>query len=290
MSAAIFLNGEFMAPEAGKVSVLDRGFMFGDGVYEVIPVYARAAFRLDGHLRRLQRSLDEIRLSNPYSAAEWTRLIGELIARNLGDDQSVYLQVTRGAMKRDFGLPQGLTPTVFMMSNALALPSREQVENGVAAITATDFRWLKCQIKSISLLGANMLRQLAIDAGAAECVLLREGYLTEGSSSNVFVVSQGRLLMPPRDHLILPGITYDVVEELAQAHGVAHEVREVSEHEVKRAQELMLGSSSREILALTKLDGKPVGEGKPGPVFRRLYALFQDYKASLARKPQQALV
>jgi D-alanine transaminase len=283
VSTLIFLNGAFVPPEDAKVSVLDRGFIFGDGVYEVIPVYAKRAFRLDAHLTRLQKSLDAIRLKNPYTAREWTTSIEELIARNEGDDQAVYLQVTRGAMKRDFGLPQGLTPTVFMMSNPLVTPLREAVENGVAAVTATDYRWLRGNIKSISLLGANMLRQQAIDQGGVECVLLRDGFLTEGSSSNIFAVLGGTLLLPPRDHLILAGITYEVVLELAQANAVPHEVREVSEHEVKAAQELLVTSSMREILAITKLDGKPVGTGKPGPVFRRLYAAFQDHKAALKR-------
>ena len=276
--AICFLNGEFLPLSQAKVPVLDRGFIFGDSVYEVIPVYRRKPFRIADHLQRLQRSLSAIRINNPYHADAWSQLIGDLIKRNASDDQSLYIQVTRGVAKRDFGLPQGLTATVFVMSHSLSTPSQEQIETGIAAVTLTDIRWLRNNIKSTSLLGANMLRQLAIDAGGAECVLLRDGYLTEGSSSNIFVVKGETLLAPPKDHLILPGITYEVLLELAAKLSVTTEVREIHETEVKSADELMLTSSTREVLAITQLDGKPVGHGKPGPVFQRLHRAFQDYK------------
>ena len=276
--AICFLNGEFLPLSQAKISVLDRGFIFGDSVYEVIPVYRRKPFRIADHLQRLQRSLSAIRINNPYHADAWSQLIGDLIKRNASDDQSLYIQVTRGVAKRDFGLPQGLTATVFVMSHSLSTPSQEQIETGIAAVTLTDIRWLRNNIKSTSLLGANMLRQYAIDVGGAECVLLRDGYLTEGSSSNIFVVKGETLLAPPKDHLILPGITYDVLLELAAKQSVTTEVREIHESEVKSADELMLTSSTREVLAITQLDGKPVGHGKPGPVFQRLHRAFQDYK------------
>ncbi len=280
----IYLNGEFMPLEEARIPVLDRGFIFGDGVYEVIPVYSRHPFRLVEHLKRLQRSLDGIRLPNPLTDAEWTKLMHDIVARNQGDDQSVYLQVTRGVAKRAHEFPQGVKPTVFLMSGPLVTPPREQVEHGVACVTAADFRWLKCDIKSVSLLGNCLLKQLAVDAGAAEVVLFRDGYLTEASASNVFVVRNGALLAPPKDHLILPGITYDVVLELAAANKISLEVREVSEHEVRTAQEIWITSSTKEVLAVTTLDGCEVGEGKPGVLFRRVHALYQDFKQTVMRR------
>jgi len=280
----VYLNGQFMPLDEARIPVLDRGFVFGDGVYEVIPVYSRHPFRLAEHLRRLQRSLDGIRLANPLPDAEWTRLIRDIVARNAGDDQSVYLQVTRGAAKRAHEFPQATPPTVFMMSNPLVTPPREQVENGVACITATDFRWLKCDVKSVSLLGNCLLKQLAIDAGAAEVILFRDGYLTEASACNVFAVRNGVLLAPPKNHLILPGITYDVVLEIAAANKLPCEVREVPEHEVRSAQEIWITSSTKEVLAVTKLDGRAVGDGKPGALFRRVHALYQDFKQTVMRR------
>ncbi len=238
----IYLNGEFMPLEAARIPVLDRGFIFGDGVYEVIPVYSRHPFRLAEHLKRLQRSLDGIRLPNPLTDAEWDKLIHDIVARNPGDDQSVYLQVTRGVARRAHEFPQNVKPTVFMMASPLVTPPREQVENGVACITTTDFRWLKCDVKSVSLLGNCLLKQMAVDASAAEVVLFRDGFLTEASACNVFVVRDGVLLAPPKNHLILPGITYDVVLELANANRIPLEMREVSEQEGKTAQEIWITS------------------------------------------------
>jgi D-alanine transaminase len=284
MSEIVYLNGEFMPLERAMIPVLDRGFIFGDGVYEVIPVYSRHPFRLPEHLRRLQHSLDGIRLANPMPEAEWTRLTHELIGRNQGEDQSVYLQVTRGAAKRDHAFPQNVKPTVFMMGSPLVPPARELIENGVAAITATDFRWLKCDVKSTSLLGNCLLRQAAVDAGATEVVLFRDGYLTEASASNVFVVNRGVVLAPPKNHLVLPGITYDVVLELAGAARLLHEVREIPEQEVRAAEEIWITSSTKEVLAVTLLDGKPVGNGKPGAVFRAVHQAYQDFKRSTMRQ------
>jgi D-alanine transaminase len=283
MSETVYLNGEFMPLDKARVPVLDRGFIFGDGVYEVIPVYSRRPFRLPQHLQRLGRSLDAIRLANPLPEAEWTRLIGDIIARNAGDDQSVYLQVTRGVAKRDHAFPKEAKPTVFVMSGPLATPAQELVENGVPCITGTDFRWLKCDVKSVSLLGNCLLRQSAADAGAAEIVLFRGGHLTEASASNVFVVRRGTLLSPPKTHLILPGITYDVVLELAAAVGIPIELRDIPEAEVRSADELWITSSTREVQAIVALDGKTVGTGKPGPLFRKVYQAFQEFKRKVMR-------
>ena len=284
MTEIVYLNGEFMPLAEARVPVLDRGFIFGDGVYEVIPVYSQRPFRLPEHLARLQRSLDSIRLANPLTDAEWTRLVGDLVARNNGDDQSVYLQVTRGVAKRDHAFPQDVTPTIFGMSSPLSTPPREIVENGVPAITAVDYRWLKCDVKSTSLLGNCLLRQLAADAGATEVVMFRDGFLTEGSSSNVFAVKNGTLLATPKTNLVLPGITYDVVLEIARANGIPHEMRQITEAEVRGADEIWVTSSTKEVLAVTTLDGKPVGSGKPGAVFRRVHQLYQDFKRNVMRQ------
>ncbi len=278
MSDIVYLNGEFMPVEEARIPVLDRGFIFGDGVYEVIPVYSKRPFRLDEHLHRLQYSLDKIRIANPHTADEWRRLTGEIVKRNDGEDQSVYLQVTRGVAKRDHAFPKGIKPTVFMMSSPLVTPAPALVESGVACVTAEDYRWLNCDIKSVSLLGNCLLRQLSADAGAAETILFRDGKLTEASSSNVFVVKDGKLLTPPKDNLVLPGITYDVVLEIAHAREFEVEIRAVTAAEVRDADEIWVTSSTKEVLAVTTLDGKPVGDGKPGPLFRRMHALYQQFK------------
>ncbi len=284
MSDIAYLNGEFLPLDQARVSVLDRGFIFGDGVYEVIPVYSRRPFRLPEHIARLQRSLDAIRLPNPMTDAEWSRLINDLVARHAGEDQSVYLQVTRGVAKRDHAFPKEGKQTVFMMSSPLVTPGKDLVDNGVPCITAADYRWLKCDVKSVSLLGNCLLRQSAVDAGAAEVVLFRDGHLTEASASNVFVVRNGKLLAPPKNHLILPGITYDVVLELAASIGIAVELRRIPEQEVRGADEIWVTSSTKEVLAVVTLDGKPVGTGKPGPVFKRVYQAFQEFKRKVMRQ------
>jgi len=275
------INGEFMPLTEARIPALDRGFIFGDGVYEVIPIYSRRPFRLEGHLQRLERSLDGIRLANPHTRAQWGDLIEELARRGPTEDQSLYLQVTRGVAKRDHAFPKDAQPTVFMMTNPLAVPEARLVSEGVSAVSAIDNRWLRCDLKTIALLPNVLLRQLAVDAGAAEVVLLRDGRLTEGSASNIFVVKNGVLLSPPKSNLILAGITYDVILELAQSGQIPCEVRAISEAEVRAADEVWLTSSTREVLAITKLDGKPIGEGRPGAVFKRMYALFQELKAGL---------
>ena len=279
----IYLNGDFMPIEEARIPVLDRGFIFGDGVYEIIPVYSRRPFRLAEHLRRLQHSLDGIRLANPHDDATWTRLLLRLVELNRTDDQSLYMHVTRGPAKRDHAFPKTITPTVFLMSNPLTTPPPEQVRSGVSAITATDNRWMRCDIKAIALLPNVLLRQEAVDAGCVEAILLRDGFLTEGAASNIFVVRDGVLLAPPKNHLMLPGITYDVVLELAQADRMPCEVREILETELRHADEVWLTSSTREVLAVTRLDNAIVGNGKPGPMFSRMYARYQDYKKRVMR-------
>jgi len=276
----VYLNGQFLPLEDAKVSVLDRGFIYGDGVYELVPVYGRRPYRLRQHLARLQRSLDGIRLANPHTDAEWEAIIAGLIGRMTFADQGVYLQVTRGAAKRDHAFPAGVAPTVFMMSNPLVLPPREQVERGVAVVTAVDERWLHCDLKTISLLGNVLARQLAVDAGATETVLFRNGYLTEASASNVLLVRGGVIVAPPKDNQILPGITYDVAFELAREGGLPIEVRPVPKDEALAADEMWLSSSTKEVLAVTALDGRPFAGGTPGPVFRKVHALFQASKAA----------
>ena len=272
-----------------KISVLDRGFIFGDGVYEVIPVYSRKPFRLAGHLQRLQHSLDGIRLANPHDNGEWAAIINRLIALNEAQDQYLYLHITRGAAKRDHAFPNPpVKPTVFMMSSPLPPPAA-LLHSGVSAVTAPDNRWLRCDIKAISLLPNVLLRQMAVDAGCTETILIRPGsnneppFMTEGAASNIFVVKGGKLLAPPKDNLMLPGITYDVVLEIAAANDIPHEVRRIAAAEVFAADELLLTSSTKEVLAITQLDGKPVGSGKPGAMFARLHNLYQEYKQKVMR-------
>ncbi len=280
----IYLNGEFMPLAEARVPVLDRGFLFGDGIYEVIPVYSRRPFRLAEHLTRLQRSLDSIRLANPLTHTEWTTLIGKIIAQNEGDDQQVYLQVTRGTdTKRNHAFPKGVAPTVFMMSEPLLPPPVAQRAQGIAAVSAADNRWHRCDIKSVSLLANCLLRQRAIDTDCVETLLLRDGFLTEGAASNIFVVKNGVLLAPPKNHLMLPGVTYDVILELAAAHGMPHQVRDILEEEVRQADELWMTSSTKEVLPIVTLDDRPVGNGQPGLLFAQMLAWYQDFKRSVMR-------
>jgi len=286
----VFLNGKFLPLEEAKIPVLDRGFIFGDGVYELVPVYSRVPFRLDEHLARLERSLAATQIRNPYSREQWRRHVQGLADGQPFEDQGVYFQVTRGVARRDHAFPKDAEPTVFMMSNPLVNPPREQVENGAAALSAQDYRWLRCDIKSVSLLGNVLLRQLSADAGCAETILFRDGRLTEASASNVFIVERGVILSPPKSRLILPGITYDVVAELARADGIALEFRDISEAEARGADEMWVTSSSKEVLAIVELDGRRIGDGRPGPVFRRMYRLYQDFKHNVMRAGKREAV
>jgi len=279
----VFLNGRFLPIEEAHVPVLDRGFIFGDGVYELVPVYSRVPFRLEEHLARLERSLSETRIRNPYARSEWRDIIAQLVARQPFEDQGVYFQVTRGVAKRDHAFPQDAAPTVFIMANPLVNPPREVIERGAEAVSAEDNRWLRCDIKSISLIGNCLLRQLSADAGAVETILFRDGKLTEASASNVFVVRSGVIQGPPKSNLILPGITYDVVLELARGAQLPVEIRDVTESETRTADEIWVTSSSKEVLAIVKLDGRPVGDGRPGPVFQRMHQLYQEFKKTVMR-------
>jgi len=285
MKASVFLNGQWLAAEDARVSVMDRGFLFGDGVYEVIPVYSRQPFRLEQHLARLQHSLDGIQLANPYRLDEWIVFITQLASEAEWEDQSIYIQVTRGPMAvRNHAFPTQITPTAVILAEAMNTPPANQREQGIAAVSAADIRWLRCDLKTTSLLANCLLRQLAVSAGCVETVLFRDGFLTEGSASSIFVVKNGVLLAPMKNHLMLPGITYDVVLELAVQHGLPHEVRDITEAETRGADELWMCSSTKEVLPIVTLDGRKVGAGgTPGPAFAQMYAWYQEFKAKVMR-------
>ncbi len=274
----VFLNGRFMPESEASVSPLDRGFLFGDGVYEVIPAYGRRLFRLEEHLRRLGQSLDGVRIKHPWNDQHWGEILHELVSRNGEEDQSVYLQVTRGVARRDHAFPKGVQPTVFAMTSPLVPVPAEIRANGVAAITLDDIRWEYCNLKTIALLPNVLLRQQAIDNGAAEAILIRNGEVTEGAASNVFAVLNGTMFTPPHGPRLLPGITRDLVLEIARDAGIPCEERSLAPAELTAAEEVWLTSSTREILPVTQLNGNPVGSGKPGPLWTRMIALYQDYK------------
>lgn len=281
-----YLNGDYTTLPNAKVSVMDRGFIFGDGVYEVVPVYAGRPFRFDGHMARLERGLRELRMPNPLSPAQWLELVLKLVAAYAESvdqpsgalDQLVYIQITRGVAMRDHVMPAGITPTVFAMSNVMKPPTAAERERGVACVTADDFRWTKAHLKTVSLLGAVFARQISADQGAAETVMFRDGFMSEGAACNVWVVKDGKVMGPPRDHLVLEGIRYGLIETLCQQAGIPFELRRISREEVAAADEMMLSSATKEVLPITVLDGKPVGDGKPGPVYARLHAGYQRAK------------
>ncbi|MBS1189703.1 MAG: branched chain amino acid: 2-keto-4-methylthiobutyrate aminotransferase [Rhodocyclaceae bacterium] len=280
----VYLNGRFVPLAEATISPLDRGFLFGDGVYEVIPVYSRRPFRLGEHLHRLQSSLDGIRLANPLPREEWETVVQRLALDAPFEDQGIYLQVSRGAdVKRDHIFPQGIPPTVFAFSSPLVTPAAAIRETGVCAITAEDNRWLRCDLKTVSLLANVLLRQAADDQGCAEALLIRDGFLQEGAASSIFVVRNGILLAPPKSHLMLPGITYDVVLELADRHGQPYEIREIPLAELQAADEIWMTSSTKEVLPITRLDGRPVGTGAPGPVGRQMWQWYQHFKTTVMR-------
>ena len=281
-----YLNGEYLPLAAARVSPFDRAFLFGDAVYEVVPVYAGRPFRLREHLDRLVRSLAGIRMQPPLTHAAWEGILQTLIERNGGGDQYVYFQVTRGAeLARNHAWPAGLAPTVFAFANTLEPVSAALLDRGVAAITAEDTRWARRDIKSTALLANTLLKQLAVDSGAFETILLERGELTEGSSTTVHVITGGEIHTPPNGHHILPGTTRDVVTELAARCGIASATRRVTEEELRAADEIWLAFSTRGVLPVTRLDGKPVRTGKPGPLFERVYAAFVSYVRELAGTP-----
>ena len=276
-----FLNGEFGPLREAKVSVMDRGFLLGDGIYEVVPVYGKKLFRFDEHLARLGRSLAKVRIDNPFPRAEWLEHCRRLIAAQSAADQLLYIQVTRGVAPRDHVMPPDLTPTVFIMSNAMKPPSAEQRLHGVACISAPDFRWQRGDIKAVSLLGNVLARQISADQGAVETIMFRDGQLTEASSSNVWVVRDGGVLGAPKSEHVLEGIRYELIRELCQAIGIDYALRSITEAEVRSADELMLSSATKEVLSVTRLDGVAVGSGAPGPVHARLFEAYQ--RAKLAQ-------
>lgn len=282
----VFLNGRFLPLAEAGVSPLDRGFLYGDGVYEVIPVYSRQAFRMDEHLQRLNSTLNGIRLGNPLAFEEWQSIVSRLIASAPWEDQSIYLQVTRGAdNKRDHAFPPaGVPATVFAFASPLVTPPAGLRACGVGAITVPDLRWARCDLKVVSLLANVLARQQAIDQGCAEALLIRDGYVKEGAASNIFLVKDGVLLAPPKTQLMLPGITYDVILELAAIHSLPLVVREISEMELRTADEVWMTSSTKEVLAITTLDGQAVGNGLPGPVGERMWQWYQDFKNTVMRK------
>ncbi len=279
-----YLNGEMTTLDAARISPLDRGFIFGDGIYEGIAVYGRPGqaprpFRFEQHMARLERSLKETRIANPHTREQWRQIALDLIAAHPEHasvaDWFYYFQVTRGVALRDHPMLEGLTPTVFATCLPMKPPSAEQRAQGVACVTADDFRWQKAHIKSISLLGAVFARQISFDAGALETVMFRDGFLSEAASSNVWVVKNGRVFGPPKDNLVLEGIRYGAIEELCRQEGIGFELRRIPKAEVLAADELMLSSATKEVLPITTLDGQPVGSGKPGPVTQKLYAAYQ---------------
>ena len=282
-----YLNGEYSSIREAKVSVMDRGFIFGDGIYEVIPVYGGKPFRMAQHMARLERSLKELRIDNPLTQEAWAQIALELVARyatNVGTpaaqlEQLVYIQVTRGVAVRDHVMTQGIAPTVFVMSNAMKLPSAQQREAGVTCVSANDFRWEKAHIKSVSLLGAVFARQISADVGALETIMFRGEYLSEAAASNVWIVKGGKLIGVPKDNLVLEGIRFGLMEELCTSLGIPFELRRVTRDEVLEADEVLLSSATKEVLPVTTLDGKPVANGLPGPVYHRLYAAYQQAKA-----------
>ena len=277
-----YLNGEYGPLRDAKVSVLDRGFVFGDGIYEVVPVYGRRLFRFDEHLARLTRSLGKVRIASPFDRAQWLERCRTLIDAQASDDQLLYIQITRGVAVRDHVMPPDLTPTVFMMANPMKPASAEQRHQGVTCVTARDFRWERGDIKSISLLGNVLARQISADHGAIETIMFRDGFLTEASSSNVWVVHEGAVLGAPKSEHVLEGIRYELIRELCEEAGIGYNLRPISEAEVAGADELMLSSATKEVLAVTQVDGEAVGHGalrgKPGPVYAKLYEAYQRAK------------
>jgi len=277
----VYLNGEYLPLNQAKVSVLDRGFLFGDGVYEVIPVYGGRPLRLEEHLTRLENSLSGIRMQPPLAWDDWKSILNKLIVGT--EDQSIYLQVTRGvAPKRDHAFPKTpVAPTVF----AMCTPTAPIPASGVSAITMDDIRWKWCHIKAITLLANILLRQMAVDEDCAEAILIKDGYAIEGAASNLFVVLNGTIITPPKTNDILPGITRDLVVEIARENTLPLEERAIRSEELHQAEEVWVTSATREILPIVQLDGKFVGDGRPGAVWNRMNALYQHHKTLLRSNP-----
>ncbi len=281
----VYLNGEFLPRDEAKISVMDRAFLFADGVYEVIPVYQGKLFRFNEHLKRLAYSLAEMRLQSPHTDSQWEDLCNQLIQRNGGGNISFYLQITRGcAPVRDHAFPKTpVEPTIFMMVSPMAAPHSTDLnrEQGIKAVCLADIRWLRCDIKSVSLLPNALLRQQALDQGVDEAILIRDGNVTEGAASNIFIVKDGKLITPPRSQFILGGITRDLIIELAQAHQLSCVEKNISQAELMAADEAWMTSSTKEIAPITHVDGKAIGSGKVGPMWRTVTGWYNEYKAIL---------
>lgn len=293
-STPCYLNGDYTPLNEAKISVMDRGFIFGDGIYEVVPVYGGVPFRFSEHMSRLERSLREMRIENPLSRAGWLEVSRTLLAHGASAagipvanlDQIVYMQITRGVALRDHAMPKGLTPTVFAMASVMRGLDSAHRERGVACVTADDFRWRKAHIKSTSLLGSVFARQISVDADALETIMFRDGFLSEAAASNVWIVKDGRVVGVPKDNLVLEGIRYGLLEELCRSAGVPFSLRRITRDELLAADELLLSSATKEVVAVTTLDASPFGNashrGKPGPISRKLYAAYQDAKRNSA--------
>jgi D-alanine transaminase len=285
----VYLNGKYLDINEAKISVLDRGFIFGDGIYEVIPAYAGHLFRFEEHIQRLFNSLKAIRLDININFSQWKKIIEQLIQRNGAGDWSIYLHITRGVAKRDHGFPDnGTEPTIFIMCNALYPQSELIREQGIQAITLLDNRWLNCHIKAISLLPNILLRQQAMDAGTQEAILIRDGFATEGAASNLFIVKNNVLITPEKSHHLLPGVTRDLIVELAQQNQIIIEQRPISELELNQADEIWLTSSTKEIMAVTHLNDKTVANAQPGKLWRNMMSLYQQYKEILRHGPESS--
>lgn len=276
----VYLNGKFQPIEDAHIPVLDRGFIFGDGVYEVIPVYNGKLLRLEQHISRLERNLREIKIPVTVTTSQWSEILHALIEKNPGQ-VAIYIQITRGVAPREHSLPENVIPTVLAMCNPVTQVSPDVLSNGVSVITCEDFRWKNCHIKTTSLLGNVLLKQQAVDAGAAEAVLIRDGNVTEGSATNVFIVSDGLLMTPPKGPYLLPGVTRDLVLELAQIHNVQYKEQVFTESVMLKADEVWLTSSTKDVVAVTRINGNKVGDGTPGPLWKKMYVYFQEYKKSV---------
>ncbi|MCK9635123.1 MAG: D-amino acid aminotransferase [Methylobacter tundripaludum] len=273
----VYLNGQYLPLTEAKVSVLDRGFLFGDGIYEVIPAYSGKLFHFEDHMERLENSLSSIRLVNPHERAQWLEILTPLL--DAGRDQSVYLQITRGVSdKRDHAFPEKVTPTVFAMCSDIV--PLANLESGVKAISIDDSRWELCNVKATTLLANILLRQQAVEKGCAEAVLVKDGYVTEGAASNIFAVIDGILITPPQGTEILPGITRNVILDIARQNSIPYSEEIISLDALQTASEIWLTSSTREIVPVVQLDNEPIANGKPGPIWEAMNQLFQTYKRS----------
>lgn len=278
----VYLNGDYMPLDEARIPVMDRGFLFGDGVYEVIPAYHGRLFRMREHLQRLERSLQGIGMENPLTCDEWQEILEKLVNQQPEIDQSVYLQVTRGIYaKRDHNFPKQIKATVLAMCSPFGQPGSRINQEGIPAITIDDIRWDYCHIKTTALLANVLLRQQAVMAGALEAILIRNGNATEGAASNLFIVTDGQIITPPKSQALLPGITRDVVLELAEQNGLAYCEADIPLQQLESADEVWLTSSTREIMPVTQLNNHAVGDGKPGPVWQQIYQLYQQFKTEM---------